>query len=63
MVSFDDFPSAQLMQIPTLNHDPRLLGNEAAKLLLERFENPEEVSFKTKTIPLKLNTFSEQEVK
>jgi LacI family transcriptional regulator len=55
MVSFDDFPSAQLMQIPTLDHDPKRLGTEAAKLLLERFDNPVESGFKTKTISLQLN--------
>jgi len=57
MVSFDDFPSAQLLKIPTLNHDPKRLGVAAAKLLLERIENPIEIGFETKTIELQLNTF------
>ena len=38
LVSFDDFELAELMPVPVtvVDHDPRQLGREAARLLLSR---------------------------
>ncbi|MCD2443229.1 LacI family transcriptional regulator [Agromyces sp. SYSU K20354] len=43
LVSFDDFELAELMPVPVtvVDHDPRQLGREAAKLLLSRLGNGE----------------------
>lgn len=45
VVSFDLFPTANLLNIATLDHDPKRLGRLSAELLLKRFENPTDRSF------------------
>ncbi|WP_210505871.1 LacI family DNA-binding transcriptional regulator [Naasia sp. SYSU D00057] len=42
LVGFDDVELADLMQVPLLivSHDPRALGAEAARMLLERLDGP-----------------------
>lgn len=54
VVSFDDFPSAKLMGIKTLDHDPVRLGNLAAQVLLRRIENPGSSNFITENMKLSL---------
>jgi DNA-binding LacI/PurR family transcriptional regulator len=44
-VSFDLFPTANLLNIATLDHDPQRLGRISAELLLKRFENPTDRNF------------------
>jgi LacI family transcriptional regulator len=45
VVSFDLFPTANLLNIATLDHDPKRLGRISAELLLTRFENPIDRNF------------------
>lgn len=45
VVSFDLFPTANLLNIATLDHDPKRLGRISAELLLKRFENPTDRNF------------------
>jgi LacI family transcriptional regulator len=45
VVSFDLFPTANLLNIATLDHDPQRLGRISAELLLKRFENPTDRNF------------------
>ena len=45
MVSFDDFAASKLMNVPTLDHDPRRLGVLAAESLMRRINNPHEKNF------------------
>lgn len=45
VVSFDLFPTANLLNIATLDHDPKRLGRISAELLLKRIENPTDRSF------------------
>ena len=54
VISFDDFPSAKLMGIKTLDHDPVQLGKLAAQVLLNRMENPSQSDFVTKNMKLSL---------
>ena len=54
VISFDDFPSAKLMGIKTLDHDPVQLGKLAAQVLLNRMENPSQSDFVTKNMKLTL---------
>lgn len=54
VISFDDFPSAKLMGIKTLDHDPVQLGKLAAQVLLNRMENPSQNDFVTKNMKLTL---------
>ena len=54
VVSFDDFPSAKLMGIKTLDHDPVKLGHLAAQVLLKRIQNPTQNSFITENMKLNL---------
>ena len=54
VVSFDDFPTAKLMGIKTLDHDPARLGQLAAKVLLERIKNPSQSKFVTENMKLAL---------
>ena len=54
VVSFDDFPSAKLMGIKTLDHDPVRLGHLAAATLLNRIANPTYSNFMTENMKLTL---------
>ena len=45
VVSFDDFAASKLMNVPTLDHDPRRLGVLAAESLMRRINNPHEKNF------------------
>lgn len=54
VVSFDDFPTAKLMGIKTLDHDPVRLGNLAAQTLLKRIEHPANSDFMTENMKLSL---------
>jgi LacI family transcriptional regulator len=45
VVSFDLFPTANLLNIATLDHDPQRLGRISAEMLLKRFENPTDRKF------------------
>lgn len=45
VVSFDLFPTANLLNIATLDHDPQRLGRISAEMLLKRFENPTDRNF------------------
>ena len=45
VVSFDLFPTANLLNIATLDHDPKRLGRISAELLLKLFENPTDRNF------------------
>mgnify|MGYP006266764305 FL=1 len=54
VISFDDFPSAKLMGIKTLDHDPVQLGKLAAQVLLNRMQNPSQNDFVTKNMKLTL---------
>lgn len=45
VVSFDDFATSKLMNVPTLDHDPRRLGALAAESLMRRIKNPTEKNF------------------
>jgi hypothetical protein len=40
VVSFDEFPSAALMGVHTLNHDPQRLGRLTADVILKRMFEP-----------------------
>lgn len=54
VVSFDLFPTANLLKIDTLDHDPRRLGRLSAELLLRRFENPIEKNFRTEIMKVEM---------
>ena len=54
VISFDDFPSARLMGIKTLDHDPVKLGHLAAEVLLKRIQNPTQNTFITENMKLTL---------
>ena len=54
VVSFDDFPSAELLGIKTLDHDPQRLGRLAAEVLLKRIENPTDTKYITEVMRLEL---------
>jgi LacI family transcriptional regulator len=54
IISFDDFPSASLLGVVTLNHDARELGRLAAETLLARFENPTYERYLTEVVPVSL---------
>jgi LacI family transcriptional regulator len=54
VVSFDVFPTANLLNIPTLDHDPQRLGRMSAELLLKRFENPTDRAFSTQIMKVSM---------
>jgi LacI family transcriptional regulator len=54
VVSFDLFPSANLLNIATLDHDPQRLGRMSAELLLKRFENPTDRAFSTQIMKVSM---------
>ena len=56
VVSFDLFPTANLLNIDTLDHDPQRLGRMSAELLLKRFENPTERSFSTQIMKVSMQS-------
>ena len=55
VVSFDDFPSAELFDIKSLDHDPQKLGRLAAEVLLKRIQNPTETRYITEIMKLELH--------
>jgi LacI family transcriptional regulator len=54
VVSFDDFPSAELFDIKSLDHDPQRLGRLAAEVLLKRIQNPTDTKYITEVMKLEL---------
>ena len=54
VVSFDLFPSANLLNIATLDHDPQRLGRMSAELLLKRFEKPTDRAFSTQIMKVSM---------
>jgi DNA-binding LacI/PurR family transcriptional regulator len=54
VVSFDLFPTAHLLNIATLDHDPQRLGRMSAELLLKRFENPTDRAFSTQIMKVSM---------
>jgi LacI family transcriptional regulator len=54
VVSFDLFPTANLLNIDTLDHDPKRLGRLSAELLLRRFENPMDKSYRTEIMKVEM---------
>ena len=60
VVSFDDFATSKLMNVPTLDHDPRRLGVLAGESLMRRIKNPNEKNFGE--VLMKLN-FREEPIK
>jgi LacI family transcriptional regulator len=54
VVSFDLFPTANLLNIATLDHDPQRLGRMSAELLLKRFENPTDRAFSTQIMKVSM---------
>ena len=62
VVSFDLFPTANLLNIATLDHDPKRLGRISAELLLKRFENPTDRDFTAQVMKVGMRaTHSDQE--
>lgn len=55
VVSFDDFPSAQLFGIKSLDHDPQKLGRLAAEVLLKRIQNPTATKYVTEVLKLDMH--------
>lgn len=56
VVSFDLFPTANLLNIATLDHDPKRLGRMSAELLLKRFENPTDRAFSTQIMKVSMRS-------
>lgn len=56
VVSFDTFPTANLLKIDTLDHDPKRLGRLSAESLLRRFQNPNDTSFRTEIMKVEMRT-------
>ncbi len=54
VVSFDDFPSAKLFGITSLDHDPQKLGRLAAEVLLKRIQNPADTKYVTEIMKLEI---------
>lgn len=54
VVSFDDFPSAEMFGIKSLDHDPQRLGRLAAEVLLKRIEDPTDSKYITEVMKLDL---------
>jgi LacI family transcriptional regulator len=57
VVSFDLFPTANLLNIATLDHDPQRLGRMSAELLLKRFENPTDRAFSTQIMKVSMRNY------
>lgn len=56
VVSFDDFPSAEMFEIKSLDHDPQRLGRLAAEVLLKRMAKPTENKYVTEVMKLDLQS-------
>lgn len=56
VVSFDDFPSADMFEIKSLDHDPQRLGRLAAEVLLKRMAKPTENKYVTEVMKLELQS-------
>lgn len=54
IISFDDFPQAALLGVPSLDHDPQTIGRIAADVLLDRFANPAGEKFVTTVMQLRV---------
>ncbi len=54
VVSFDDFPSAEMFEIKSLDHDPQRLGRLAAEVLLKRMAKPTDNKYVTEVMKLEL---------
>lgn len=54
VVSFDLFPTANLLNIDTLNHDPKRLGRLSAELLLSRFESPLDRNYRSEIMKVEM---------
>jgi len=54
VVSFDLFPTANLLNIATLDHDPKRLGRLSAEQLLRRFQNPTDAAFVTEIMRVEM---------
>lgn len=54
IISFDEFPAADLLGVVTLNHDARDLGRLAAETLVARFANPTYDRYMTEVVPVSL---------
>lgn len=63
VVSFDDFPSAEMFGINPLDHDPQRLGKIAAEVLLKRIENPTSTKYLTEIMKLDLKSKKEHQQK
>jgi LacI family transcriptional regulator len=63
VVSFDDFPSAEMFGIKPLDHDPQRLGKIAAEVLLKRIENPTSTKYLTEIMKLDLKSKKEHQQK
>jgi LacI family transcriptional regulator len=57
VVSFDLFPTANMLNIATLDHDPQRLGRMSAELLLKRFENPTDRAFSTQIMKVSMRNY------
>jgi LacI family transcriptional regulator len=58
VVSFDLFPTANLLNIATLDHDPQRLGRISAEMLLKRFENPTDRTFTSQVMKVSMRANS-----
>ncbi len=58
VVSFDDFPSAEMFEIKSLDHDPQRLGRLAAEVLLKRMAKPTDNKYVTEVMKLELQNKS-----
>jgi LacI family transcriptional regulator len=63
VVSFDLFPTANLLNIATLDHDPQRLGRMSAELLLKRFENPTDRAFSTQIMKVSMRPSEGEQAK
>ena len=63
VVSFDDFPSAEMLGIKTLDHDPQRLGRLAADVLLKRISDPVATQFMTEIMKLEMKKASQHSQK
>jgi DNA-binding LacI/PurR family transcriptional regulator len=55
VVSFDEFPSASLMGVHTLNHDPQRLGRLTADVILKRMGEPTADNYRTAVMKVAIN--------
>jgi DNA-binding LacI/PurR family transcriptional regulator len=55
VVSFDEFPSAALMGVHTLNHDPQRLGRLTADVILKRMNEPVADNYQSAVMKVSIN--------